>query len=247
MLTVLSFRYPAVLVTFCALGFPVYAAEFGAQTELPSSSSFNLAATIIFAAAILHTFLAPRLMKIAQTIERQHAETIVETGSAAEQAEVAVAKGPVSFKAEMLHFLGEIEVVFGLWVLPLFSVMVFFHGWAPSVAYLNSRNFTEPLFVLVVMTIAATRPVMLFAQSIMAGFARLGRNSVAAWWFAILTVGPFLGSFITEPAAMTISALLLGTRFFARKPSNKLAYATLGLLFVNISIGGTLTHFAAPP
>lgn len=24
-------------------------------------------------------------------------------------------------------------------------------------------------------------------------------------------------------------------------------YATLGLLFVNISIGGTLTHFAAPP
>ena len=24
-------------------------------------------------------------------------------------------------------------------------------------------------------------------------------------------------------------------------------YATLGVLFVNVSIGGTLTHFAAPP
>jgi predicted cation transporter len=29
--------------------------------------------------------------------------------------------------------------------------------------------------------------------------------------------------------------------------SDKLKYATIGLLFVNVSIGGTLTHFAAPP
>jgi len=56
-----------------------------------------------------------------------------------------------------------------------------------------------------------------------------------------------LGSLITEPAAMTICALLLGRQFFDLGPSNRLKYATLGLLFVNISIGGTLTHFAAPP
>jgi Na+/H+ antiporter NhaD/arsenite permease-like protein len=30
-------------------------------------------------------------------------------------------------------------------------------------------------------------------------------------------------------------------------PSPTFKYATLGLLFVNISVGGTLTHFAAPP
>jgi hypothetical protein len=46
---------------------------------------------------------------------------------------------------------------------------------------------------------------------------------------------------------MTIGALLLGRQFFALEPSPQLKYATLGLLFVNVSIGGTLTHFAAPP
>jgi Na+/H+ antiporter NhaD/arsenite permease-like protein len=46
---------------------------------------------------------------------------------------------------------------------------------------------------------------------------------------------------------MTLSALLLGRRFFSAQPSRRLRYATLGLLFVNVSIGGTLTHFAAPP
>jgi hypothetical protein len=56
-----------------------------------------------------------------------------------------------------------------------------------------------------------------------------------------------LGSFITEPAAMTISALLLAKQFLVLQPPMRLRYATLGLLFVNISIGGTLTHFAAPP
>src|SRR4030095_12860118 len=42
-------------------------------------------------------------------------------------------------------------------------------------------------------------------------------------------------------------ALLLAHRFYERGPSTRLRYATLGLLFVNISVGGTLTHFAAPP
>ena len=46
---------------------------------------------------------------------------------------------------------------------------------------------------------------------------------------------------------MTICALLLARQFYDLQPSRSLRYATLGLLFVNISIGGTLTHFAAPP
>ena len=46
---------------------------------------------------------------------------------------------------------------------------------------------------------------------------------------------------------MTICALLLARQFYDLKPSTRLKYATLGLLFVNVSIGGTLTHFAAPP
>ena len=77
--------------------------------------------------------------------------------------------------------------------------------------------------------------------------ASLGGGTPAAWWLTILTIGPLLGSFITEPAAMTICALLLARQFYDLQPSTRLKYATLGLLFVNVSIGGTLTHFAAPP
>jgi hypothetical protein len=77
--------------------------------------------------------------------------------------------------------------------------------------------------------------------------AKLGGGTPLAWWLSTLTVGPLLGSFITEPAAMIISALLLSRRVFDRGPSPRLRYATLGLLFVNVSVGGTLTHFAAPP
>jgi hypothetical protein len=46
---------------------------------------------------------------------------------------------------------------------------------------------------------------------------------------------------------MTICALLLRHRFYSLKPSKALQYATLGLLFVNISVGGVLTQFASPP
>jgi len=46
---------------------------------------------------------------------------------------------------------------------------------------------------------------------------------------------------------MIICALLLSRRVLDLGPSNRLRYATLGLLFVNVSVGGTLTHFAAPP
>ncbi|MEI6052885.1 MAG: putative Na+/H+ antiporter, partial [Opitutaceae bacterium] len=94
---------------------------------------------------------------------------------------------------------------------------------------------------------AATRPVLTLAERALRSVAAIGRGQPVAWWLAILILAPLFGSFITEPAAMTIAALLLGQRFYDLKPSARLKYATLGLLFVNISVGGTLTHFAAPP
>jgi hypothetical protein len=117
-----------------------------------------------------------------------------------------------------------------------------------AVAYIEGLNFTEPKFVLVVMVVAATRPVVTLAEKLISLAARLipAREGVA-FYIAALILGPLLGSFITEPAAMTLLALMLKRRYFDRGSSRKLAYATLGLLFVNVSIGGTLTHFAAPP
>jgi hypothetical protein len=58
---------------------------------------------------------------------------------------------------------------------------------------------------------------------------------------------PLLGSLVTEPAAMTIAALLLAPRVFRPGVPEPLKYFALGVLFVNVSIGGTLTSYAAPP
>jgi hypothetical protein len=46
---------------------------------------------------------------------------------------------------------------------------------------------------------------------------------------------------------MKVVALLLRHRFFDRHHSTVFKYVTVGLLFVSISIGGALTHFADPP
>jgi predicted cation transporter len=46
---------------------------------------------------------------------------------------------------------------------------------------------------------------------------------------------------------MVVAALLLRPLIFVRGCSSALRYGTLAILLVNVSIGGTLTHFAAPP
>lgn len=198
----------------------------------------NAVATGIFVLAVLHTFVATRFRRAAHHAQHVHDEQRRQRGL-----------GPQpSFKAEMLHFLGEVEVVFGMWVLVLLAGISLTIDWDTARAYLTEKvHFVEPMFVVVIMTIAATRPVVTFAQSVLQRLAALGGRTPAAWWFTILTVGPVLGSFITEPAAMTICALLLGRQFYALGPTRRLRYATIGLLFVNVSIGGTFTHFAAPP
>ena len=68
-----------------------------------------------------------------------------------------------------------------------------------------------------------------------------------AFYFIVLALVPLLGSFITEPAAMTLAALLLREQIFSKNISSRMKYATVGVLFVNVSIGGTLTAYAAPP
>lgn len=150
--------------------------------------------------------------------------------------------------AGIWHLLGEVEVVFGFWALILALFMFAIDGTTQTTAYLDSRNYTEPLFVFAIMVVAGTRPILEFAKHCVQLIARampLPRS--AAYFFTVLTFVPLLGSFITEPAAMTLAALILRDRYYAAGLSQRLMYASLGVLFVNISIGGTLTHFAAPP
>lgn len=206
---------------------------------------FLVVASIIFLLAIIHTFFAVPITKRAHKVQHDHdAEIRRQMGAAGES---ATAKDMVSFKATMLHFLGEIEAIFGIWVLALMAAMMGFYDVDTVKSYISRVNFTEPMFVVIIMALASTRPVLRFAENALSFFAKFGKETPSAWWLSILIVAPILGSFITEPGAMTIAAMLLAKKFYKLKPSPKLAYGTLGLLFVNISVGGVLTNFAAPP
>jgi hypothetical protein len=146
------------------------------------------------------------------------------------------------------HLLGEVETVFGFWAFVLVLFMVFTLGWGPATQYLDARRFAEPMFVFVIMVIAGSRPVMQAASDLAARAASmLPLKRGVALYAVCLSFVPLLGSLITEPAAMTLAALMLRDTLFRCGASARLKYATLGTLFVNISIGGTLTNFAAPP
>jgi hypothetical protein len=202
----------------------------------------NLIAAIIFVCAIIHTFFAGYLHQVGVNIQKKHVQKLIDSG------DIGKENRDVSFFGRLFHYLGEVEAIFGIWVLALIAALSIVKGWGVAKDYVGHQvNFTEPMFIVVVMAIASSRPILNISENILRFFASFGGKSPAAWWMTILTCAPILGSFITEPAAMTIAALLLGKQFYALKPGLRFRYATLGLLFVNISVGGTLTNFAAPP
>lgn len=212
-------------------------------------STIEIIGTVCFGLAVAHTFMVKKFQEIAHKYPE---------GSMGEN---------------FWHFMGEVEAVFGIWGAGFLACYVGLKGFANyddahhlilgvdrgyldasgvhiqgAVNYLSGLNFTEPAFVFVIMAIAGTRPIILLAEKLIGMFAKvMPFGPKMSFYCAALIFGPLLGSFITEPAAMTVTALILLDYFYSSKMSRKFMYATIGLLFVNISIGGTLTHFAAPP
>ena len=188
---------------------------------LANIGSLEIVGAALFALAVVHTF------------STKHFEHLAHTRTA---------------HAGVWHLLGEVETVFGFWAFVLVVFMAVAYGWEASTEYLAGLHFVEPMFVFVIMVIAASRPVMQLAgDTVRTVGALLPVRPAIAGYFLSLSLVPLLGSLITEPAAMTLAALMLRDRIFAASVSNRLKYATLGVLFVNVSVGGTLTHFAAPP
>ncbi len=184
-------------------------------------TTIQLVGAALFAVALIHTFSTKFFERLAHSQPRH---------------------------AGLWHLLGEVEIVFGFWAMVLMLFMFGIEGKASATHYLDTRNFTEPMFVFAIMVIAGTRPILQFAGTVV----RLAASAVPlprgmAMYFMVLALVPLLGSFITEPAAMTLAALMLRDTLFSQTVSRRLMYATVGVLFVNISIGGTLTPFAAPP
>lgn len=178
-------------------------------------------ATFLFAVAIIHTFSVPVFARLAN----KH--------------------GPHS---GLWHLLAEVEAVFGVWAFVLIIIMVISAGAPEAISYVDSRNFTEPLFVFAIMVIAASKPILDLVGMLVRGLARVVPvRTEVSMFFITMSMVPLAGSFITEPAAMTLAALLLRDAYFRRSEQAGFKYLTLGVLFVNVSIGGVLTAYAAPP
>ncbi|MCX8520910.1 MAG: putative Na+/H+ antiporter, partial [Rhodoferax sp.] len=193
-----------------------------ADPNVLNNSVVQQVGAAIFCLALLHTFCAKQFEVLAHRHPRH---------------------------AGLLHLLGEVEVVFGFWAFVLIAAMALLVGGGPAIAYAESLHYTEPLFVFVVMVVAASKPVLYTVQRVLDAIgarAPLPRPLAQAWLG--LAVVPLLGALITEPAAMTLAALMLRQQIFtAGGVSQRLKYGALGVLFVNVSIGGTLTAYAAPP
>ena len=184
-------------------------------------TTLHLIGTALFALALVHTFSTAYFERLAHASPRH---------------------------AGAWHLLGEVEVVFGVWAMVLVLFMMALAGRQAAADYLESRNYTEPMFVFAIMVVAGRRPrkVCAMMQVLTLAWLLLVEGAIG-FTFAALAFVPLLGSLITEPAAMTLAALILRERLFGAGISTKLKYAALGTLFVNVSIGGTLTPFAAPP
>lgn len=203
-----------------------------------SLAPFNLVASGIFLVAIIHSLMTGFFHRWAHHFDEVF-KVLQKKGLRSPNAN--------SMSAAICHILGEVEVVFGIWVVVLGFAMAIVYDWETFVTYVNSLSYHDPLFIIVIMTIAASRPVVKLCELVLWHVVKLVGDTLHAWWIVIMLFSSLLGSFITEPAAMTIGALLLSDKFYVLKPSKRLKYATLALLFVNISIGGVLTNFASPP
>ncbi len=187
-------------------------------------SALEVLGSVFFGCAVLHIFAVKAF---------QHLAAKYKEGSILEN---------------LFHLLGEVEIVFGVWAAALVGIVAVCFDSKTAVEIVEGRDFREPLFVFAIMSVAATRPVVAFAAGVIRGVSRvLPLKGDAAFFFATLTIGPLLGSLITEPAAMTVTALILKEHYFQAGRSERFKYMVLGTLFVNVSIGGVLTHFAAPP
>ncbi|RJG02095.1 putative Na+/H+ antiporter [Noviherbaspirillum sedimenti] len=188
---------------------------------MPSAQLIQYAGAALFAIAVLHTFSTKFFDHLSHTHPRH---------------------------AGLFHLLGEVEAVFGFWAMVLILFMAATADLDTAVGYLEQQNLTEPLFVFVILVMAGTRPILHLARRLVDWIsASLPLSASIAYYVTCLIVVPLLGSFITEPAAMTLAALLLRDRYYRQPISPRLKYVTLGILLVNVSIGGVLTPYAAPP
>src|SRR3990167_9938193 len=112
---------------------------YAASIAAMNPTTIQLIGAILFGLALIHTFSTRFFEHLAHTRPNH---------------------------AGLWHFLAEVEVLFGFWALVLMVFMFAVLGKQEATEYLDTRNFTEPLFVFAIMVAAASRPVILLAGQI---------------------------------------------------------------------------------
>lgn len=133
----------------------------------------QLLGAVLFALAVIHTFSTKFFEHLAHSRPRH---------------------------AGLWHLLGEVEVVFGFWAMILMLFMFAVSGKQEATAYLDTRNFTEPMFVFAIMVIAGTRPILQFVAATVQWVARfMPLKQSMAMYFLMPAFVPCLGG--TAPHA----------------------------------------------
>src|SRR5438105_10273980 len=146
------------------------------QLESLKFTPFHVISLCLFALAVIHTLAASWLHEKARKIEARHK------------------KGPNRpLYLHVVFFLSEIEVIFAIWAIPLFIFIIIFYGLEIGLEYINTRDYTEALFVVVILAMASTRPIVKIAERAIKWIAKGLGGSLPAWWFSLLAFGPLLG------------------------------------------------------
>ena len=93
---------------------------FGKLTGRIQREPLNLVATIIFFGAIIHTFLAARFRKIAHIYQQSYEAIEYLLHAKDGPPDYAENHDKLLFRAQLFYFMGEVEAVFGVWLITRF-------------------------------------------------------------------------------------------------------------------------------
>jgi hypothetical protein len=161
---------------------------FGKLTGRIQREPLNLVATIIFFGAIVHTFMAGWFRKIAHNYQQSYdaIEYLLEAKD--DPPDFGKKHDKLLFRAQLFYFMSEVEAIFGIWLIPLFVAIAAFHGWATMVEYVGHANVADAIFVVVIMAMASSLPIIRFTETLISKVSAVGRGTPASWWLAILTL-----------------------------------------------------------
>src|SRR5260370_36946943 len=116
---------------------------FGKLIGRVQREPLNLVATIIFVAAIIHTFLTTQLRKIGHRYQQRYEEIENLLHTTDGPSDPGKEHDKLIFRTQFFQFMGEVEAVFGVSLILLFLALVGFHGWSLMVVYFGHVTASE--------------------------------------------------------------------------------------------------------